>query len=539
MRIAIAQINPILGDLEYNKNKIIENIISLSLKKAELIIFPEASLFGYQPFDLLERKSLVDLQLKKLKEMTRSIPQGVFVLVGGFDKNKKKGRPYFNAAFLCQKNKIVKTFYKELLPTGDVFDESRFIEKGSLKNNFFKIGSKNFLITICEDIWAWDYSSHKSTYLENPILKLPRKKLDLVINMSASPFFKKKFNQRIEVAKKTAVYLKAPLVYVNLVGGQDEVIYDGQSFILDHKGRLINKMMSFEEDQNLFELETLKTWNRTVQVETEIELMRKALITGIYDFCKKIGISKVHLGLSGGVDSALVAALAVDALGSQNVSVFALPTHFNSIESYQSAQKLASNIGLELKKIDIETTFQHIKKILDEEFQLTQFSVVHENLQSRIRGIFMMSYSNISSSLLLTTGNKSEYATGYATLYGDMCGGLAVIGDLTKKEIYQMCSLYNKESEIIPEFILTRPPTAELKPNQTDQDSLPAYDLLDKAVVNIVEKKNKLNNKTEYWLIKKLMYSEFKRWQAAPILKMSEHSFGRGRRYPIAHKALL
>lgn len=538
MRIALAQINPILGDFEYNKNKIIENIIALSLKKADLIIFPEASLFGYQPFDLLERKDLVEQQLKKLKELIREIPIGIHVLIGGFEKNKSsKGRPYFNTAFLCQRNKIIKTFHKELLPTGDVFDESRFIEKGNVKDNYFSIGKSKFLITICEDIWAWGESRQKSLYVENPIEKLPNKKIDLIINMSASPFYKGKLKQRTYVAKKTVNKLKAPLVYVNLVGAQDEIIYDGQSFLMNKAGHVIHKMISFEEDRNIFDLSTLDSWSRTSREDSVIEQLRKALVLGIKDFTRKIGITKVHLGLSGGIDSALVAVLAADALGPQNVKLFALPSQFNQSESYTAANELAKNIGVSLEVIEIESSFQHLKKIIDEKYNIKEFSIVHENLQSRIRGLLMMSYSNASGSLLLTTGNKDEYATGYATLYGDMCGGLAVIGDLVKGEIVSLCKHYNKEGLIIPEFIINRPPSAELRPNQKDQDSLPPYDLLDKSVVKLVEEKKSVNSKTDQWLIGQLMKTEFKRWQAAPILKVSEHAFGRGRRYPIAHRA--
>ncbi len=532
MRIALAQFNSVLGDFDHNKNKIINSIESLSAKKAELIIFPEAALFGYNPFDLFERNALVEQQLKALKEIIKKIPKNTYVIIGGFEPNPKNGRPYYNTAFLCTHKKIIKTFHKELLPTGDVFDEARFIEKGNIKNNYFTVKGKKFLLTICEDIWGWG-----AQYKENPLKNLPKKKIDLIINISASPFYKGKMKQRLNMASQTARYLKAPIAYVNLVGAQDEIIYDGQSFILDKKGSLVQKMISFEEDQNIFDLNTMESWNRDSAKETELEQMRKALVLGIKEFTHKIGLQKVHLGLSGGVDSALVAALAVDALGPNNVKLFALPTKFNAEESFEAAAQLAKNIGAELKNISIESSYQHIKSILDQELNINEFSLVHENLQARLRGVFLMAYSNLANSLLLTTGNKSEYAAGYATLYGDMCGGLAVIGDLTKKEVYDLCKLYNREGEIIPEFILARPPSAELRPNQKDQDSLPPYELLDQSVVNIVELKKPAKTKTDHWLLAQLLKTEFKRWQAAPILKVSEHSFGRGRRYPIAHRA--
>lgn len=540
MRIALAQTNSVLADFKANKEKILNFVERAKEKKAELVVFPEASLFGYHPFDLLEREKLVEKQQKELKDLVKKIPKDISILVGGFEKNKsKKGRPYFNAVYLCKKNKILKTFHKELLPTGDVFDEARFIEKGSLKNNFFKIGKKTFFLTICEDIWAWEDSKKKSIYIENPLTKVPKKKTDLVINMSASPYFDGKFKKREFVVKKTAQKFKAPTLYVNMVGSQDEIIYDGQSFLLDAKGKLQFKCQSFEEDLNVFDLDTLEDWNqtKTKKSESNILQLQKALVLGLKDFITKTGNKQVHLGLSGGIDSAVVACLAVDALGANNVKIFALPTEFSTDESFVLAKQLAKNLNLELQTISIQSMYQEIKKTLDESFKVKEFQLMHENLQSRLRGLVLMAYSNQSKSLLLTTGNKSEYATGYATMYGDMCGGLAPIGDLTKEQVYKLANLYNSEYELIPKKIIERAPTAELRPNQKDQDSLPEYDLLDKAVKGLVEERMRAKSKTDKWLLPLLMKTEFKRWQAPPILKVSEHSFGRGRRYPIAHQA--
>lgn len=538
MRIALAQINPVLGDFEHNKNIILRNVNRALEKKAELVIFPEASLFGYHPFDLLEREAIVDQQLKTLQSLVKAIPAGIHVLIGGFEKNKsKKGRPYFNSAFLLTRGKIVKTFHKELLPTGDVFDEARFIEKGRLKNNYFSINGKRFFLTICEDIWAWEDKKGRSVYTENPLQKVEKKKVDLVINISASPYFEGKLKQREYVVGKTAAHFKAPVVYVNLVGAQDEIIYDGQSFLTDKKGKVQFRCHDFTEDLNVFELPTLHDWNARSPKIIEVEQLRKALVLGIKDFAEKIGFKKVHLGLSGGIDSAVVACLAVDALGPNNVKLFALPTQFNASESATLAGQLAKNLKLDLTTISIQEAFENIRATLDKAYNVQEFILMHENLQSRLRGLFLMAYSNKENSLLLTTGNKSEYATGYATLYGDMCGGLAVIGDLTKKQVYALARHYNAHYELIPSNILTRAPSAELRPNQKDQDSLPEYDDLDKAVVNVVEKRLAAKNDVEKWLVNAVMKTEFKRWQAAPVLKVSEHSFGRGRRYPLAHKA--
>ena len=540
MRIALAQINSTLGDFENNKIKILSFIASAKEKKAELVIFPEASLFGYHPFDLLERDLLVDKQAKALKQLLKEIPVDIHVLIGGFEKNRsKKGRPYFNVAFLCQKNKILKIFRKELLPTGDVFDEARFIEKGDLTKNYFKIKNRKFFLTICEDIWAWENKRGRSIYTENPLKKVKKQKVDLVINMSASPYFEGKLKQREYVVQKTAKHFNAPMVYVNLVGAQDEIIYDGQSFLMDKTGKKKFVCLDFEEDLNIFEIETLKDWNSSGSKKepTPTEQLHKALVLGLRDFSAKTGLKRVHLGLSGGIDSAVVACVAVDALGPNNVSLFALPTEFNKPESFKLAKQLADNLKLEMKVIPIQPIFETIKAEVDSQFNIREFGLVHENLQSRIRGLLLMAYANSAGSLLLTTGNKSEYATGYTTLYGDMCGGLAIIGDLTKKQVYELANYFNNSYELIPKQIITRAPSAELRPNQKDQDSLPAYDLLDVSVVKIVEDRLRAKTKTDQWLLQALMKTEFKRWQSPPILKVSEHSFGRGRRYPIAHKA--
>lgn len=540
MRIALAQTNSNLADFKFNKEKILEFTQRAKKKKAELVVFPEAGLFGYHPFDLLEREALVTAQEKVLKELVRELPKDIFVLVGGFEKNKSlKGRPYFNVAFLLQKGKCLKVFRKELLPTGDVFDEARFIEKGQVKNNYFKIKNKKFLLTICEDIWAWEDKKGKSIYSENPLKKMKRKKIDLVINMSASPFFSGKLKKREYFVAKTAQHFKSPMIYVNMVGAQDEIIYDGQSFLVDSKGKIKFYCRSFEEDLNIFDLNTLEDWNvdKGALKENETEQLRKALVLGLKDFVHKTGMKQVHLGLSGGIDSAVVACLAIDAFGSQNVRLFALPTEFNVSESFELATRLAKNLRIDLQTISIQPIYEKIRSVLDKAFGVTDFQLMHENIQSRIRGLTMMAFSNFKGSMLLTTGNKSEYATGYATLYGDMCGGLAVIGDLTKKQVYDLARLYNHQYELIPQRIIDRPPTAELRPNQKDQDSLPGYEQLDQAVVHLVEERKAVKNETDKWLLGVLDRTEFKRWQAPPILKISEHSFGRGRRYPIAHKA--
>jgi NAD+ synthase (glutamine-hydrolysing) len=536
-RIAIAQINALLGDIEINKAKILEFIEKARQRKVDLVVFPESCLLGYHPFDLLERTDLIDSLEKACKEIHKKIPKEVSVIIGTLTRNKSKiGRAYFNSAVLLEKGKKPKIFNKQLLPTADVFDEARFIQQGDISKNFFKIKGRKFFLTICEDIWAWKDKNGKSSYGENPITKIKNKKVDLVINLSASPWFPGKEKLRHRVALKTAKHFRAPILYANLVGAQDEIIFDGSSFVLAPNDKTIMHCQAFEEDLNVFDLDTLEAWGKP-PVLKEIEKLRKSLVLGIHDFCRKVGLNSLHFGLSGGIDSAVVACLAVDALGPNSVKCFALPGPHSSEKSLKLAKDLSKNLKIEMKVCEINQAYKVISNQLDQQLEIPKFGLVHENLQSRLRGLFLMVYANHANSLLLTTGNKSEYATGYTTLYGDMCGGLAPIGDLTKKQVYELARYYNSHTEVIPQEIIDRAPSAELRPNQKDQDSLPPYKDLDQAVVNIVEKSKKPSNKTEKWLMSKLLVTEFKRWQAAPILKASSHSFGRGRRWPLAHKS--
>jgi NAD+ synthase (glutamine-hydrolysing) len=537
IRIAVAQINTVLGDFAGNRKKIQEYMVRARQKHCDLVVFPESTIFGYHPFDLLERTDLVDRQLKELKNIEKSIPQGLAALVGVLTKNPSKfGRPYYNSVALIEKGKKTKFFHKELLPTGDVFDEARFIQSGQMQNNFFTYKKTRIFLTICEDIWAWPKKDGRSDYPKNPLLAFKGKPIDLIVNLSASPFYPGKIKVRKDLVKKTTALLKAPMIYTNMVGAQDEIVFDGVSFAMDRRGNVVMESAAFEEDLNVLDLAKMEGGQRPKVSQTE--LLRKALILGIRDFCSKTGLRTAHIGLSGGVDSALAACLLVDALGPMNVKAFGLPSEFNAPESLDLANKLAKNLGIELVEISIQETFELMKKTVDKAFQISNFGLVHENLQARIRGVLLMAYANFSNSLLVTTANKSELAVGYSTLYGDICGGLAPIGDLKKSQVYELSASYNSESEIIPEEILARSPSAELRPNQKDQDSLPPYDTLDQCVEKIVEKSGKANSKMDKWLLDAMFKSEFKRWQAPPIIKVSRRSFGRGRRFPIAHKSM-
>ena len=539
MRIASAQINSRLTDFNYNKNLILKNIEVARQENVELLVFPECALFGYHPFDLLEHKSFVQKQLKAFREIQKKIPANMCVILGLItETNLKKGRPYYNSLAVLQKNKKPLFYHKQLLPTGDVFDEGRYIESGDGQNQFFKFKNKNILLTICEDIWAWPDSNGTSVHRTNPLAKIKNKKVDLVINLSASPFYSGKLEKRHEVIASTAKYFKAPVLYTNLVGAQDEITFDGQSLLMNSRGQELFRMKAFEEDFLIFDLEDVKKIKELkLSKKTNGEQIRQALVLGIRDFCQKTGIQKIHLGLSGGIDSALVACLATEAIGADNVKAIALPSPFNQTMSLDLAKQLAKNLQIEFIQMSISEAYEVAKKSVDQSYGITQFSVVHENIQARLRGLYLMAYSNHQNSLLLTTSNKSEYAAGYSTLYGDMCGGLAPIGDLTKKQVYELAKIYNKKTNLIPELIITRAPSAELRPNQKDQDSLPEYNLLDQSVVKLIEKSSEPTNATDRFLISQLYRTEFKRWQAPPILKVSARTFGKGRKWPISFKS--
>lgn len=551
MKICTVQFNPTLGDFKFNEDRILSYLKLAAKSNVDLVVFSECALFGYYPADLLERESIVEEQLKSFKSLVKKSPKNLAYLVGFIAKNPRPhGKKFLNSVALVQNQKVVKIFSKTLLPTYDIFDEARHFETGDLSKNYFKLGGLNILVSICEDIWAWG-TQKRSSYANNPFLKLD-KAVDLHINLSASPFTISKEEQRLKIFKHVTRATKSPMIYVNQVGAQDETVFDGNSALVNKKGEVIFKLKSFYEDSSIFDFKDLLSTKSTTlstskkstkslaskaQKMYESEKIYKALVLGLKDFFHKTGFTKAHLGLSGGVDSALVYALACEALGSANVTALALPTKFNAHLSYELADQLCTNFESKLLNFPIENLYSEFKLNIDRHFNIQKFGLVHENLQARIRADILMAFSNHNNSMLLATSNKTEMAVGYSTLYGDMCGGLAPIGDLTKTQVYQVCDYINREREIIPTQILTRAPSAELKENQKDQDSLPDYKILDQSVINLVEKTQKAKSKVDKWTLQALMKSEFKRWQAPPVLKITDHAFGRGRRFPIAHKA--
>ncbi len=539
MRIALAQINSKLGDFTGNSEKILSYTVRAKEKHADLVVFPEAALFGYHPVDLLERPSVVKAQEETLVKLHKSIPKEIGVLVGAIVRNpSREGKRYWNAAVFLEKGKKPKVFAKQLLPTYDVFDESRHIEPGKVADNIFRFKKKRILVTICEDIWAWPLSKNPwyARYGSNPLKKIKSKDVDLVVNLSASPFTEMKFDNRRLVTRATVAHFKTPMVYVNMVGGQDELIFDGGSFALNKRGEVQAQSVRFSEDLNLYDLKA-EVGGMREPVREPLECVRQSLVLGLRDFVDKSGFEKVHLGLSGGIDSALVACLATDALGPSKVKALYLPGPFSSKESQKWSAKLAENLGIELFEISIMDSYKKTLSEFEKTFGAKEFSVTNENLQARLRGLFLMAYSNQNRSMLLGTSNKSELAVGYSTLYGDMIGGLMPIGDLLKTQVFDLSRHYNKEAEVIPVEIIERPPSAELRADQLDQDSLPPYDQLDKTIQKLVLGFQPAKTPSEKEILNLMIKSEFKRWQSPPILKVSDHAFGRGRRFPVAHSS--
>ncbi|NQY99667.1 MAG: NAD+ synthase [Bdellovibrionales bacterium] len=540
MKVAMAQMNAYLGDFVGNRRKIQEKVKQAKAEGAEIIVFPEASLFGYHPMDLLERPEVVKAQLKELAKLHKEIPEGVAVLVGAITESKnKKGKPYQNSAVLLRIGKAAKIFAKQLLPTYDVFDEARHIEPGQVAKNFFSYKGKKILVTVCEDIWAWNHkgSPKYSHYGANPLAKIKKSDVDLILNLSASPFTDVKKQARLLTVEATAKALKAPLVYVNMVGAQDELIFDGGSFAVDKKGKVIAQAIHFQEDLNIVDVDKL-SGEKQPSLKDVNEVRRQAIVLGLRDFVKKTGFKKLVLGSSGGIDSALCICLAADAVGPSNVTTIALPSKFNDSKSEKLAKQLAENLGTEFLTLPIQDSYEQVKDVFDSSTGHKGFDLVNENLQARLRGLFLMAMSNFSGAMLIATSNKSELAMGYSTLYGDMNGGIMPIGDLLKTEVYDLAKHYNQEAEVIPSEIITRPPSAELAPNQKDSDSLPPYPQLDSRVEKFVEGLSPARGELDKRVLSSLMRSEFKRWQSPPILKVSEHAFGMGRRLPLAHCAL-
>lgn len=537
MKIAAAQINPIVGDLEGNLKKILDAIQKAKSQQADIVLFSELALTGYPPEDFLLLPHFIKAAEEKLTSIITA-SEGICTIVGTVRFNPHKAEKFlYNSAAIIVNGKCIGFYDKILLPTYDVFDERRYFEPGQ-NSPIWELKGKKIAVTICEDIWQHASLVESTSYLCDPILELKKHKPDLLLNLSASPYNVSRFPIRVEVCKRVAATLQCPVILCNQVGGNDSLIFDGNSLFVNPEG-LIQSGKAFEEDVAIFDLSK----SELCKIElNENEEIYKALVLGLRDYCQKTGFKKTCIGLSGGIDSALVACLAVDALGKENVLGLVMPSRYSSPETQKDAHILAENLGIKCQEISIEPAFQTFLDLLSPCFEGHPPDSTEENLQARIRGMILMAHSNKFGYLVLSTGNKSELAVGYSTLYGDMCGGLAVIGDVNKEQVYSLSKWINRNREIIPQTIISRAPSAELRLGQKDSDSLPPYEVLDHIqqdyIVNhlspeeIISRHGYSKELVED-IIRRIHLAEYKRRQSPPGLRISKKAFSIGRRFPI------
>jgi NAD+ synthase (glutamine-hydrolysing) len=545
MKIAIAQLNYHIGNFELNSTKIIDCIQRAKLEGAELVVFSELSVTGYYPHDLLERKEFVEQSLETIRKIAAHC-FGIAAIVGGPSINPEpRGKKLFNSAFFLNNGQIQHTVNKSLLPTYDIFDEYRHFEPNKTFS-VIEFGGQRLAITICEDLWDEQETQNEfgreKLYQLSPLKELSRLNPDLVINLSASPFSYNQENWRKNILIKNASKYHLPILYVNQVGAQTELVFDGGSFYLDQNGIIQEELNYFRED---FRIIDTGVPAQNLQPKTEyIEKIYDALILGIRDYFSKMGFKKATLGLSGGIDSALVLVLAAEALGAENVRVLLMPSRFSSDHSVEDALQLAKNLNIQFEIVPIQPMVDSFEQSLSGIFAGLNNDITEENIQARTRGILLMAISNKFGNILLNTTNKSECAVGYGTLYGDMNGGLSVLGDVYKTDVFKMARWINRDREIIPENTILKPPSAELRPDQKDSDSLPDYDILDQILFDYIELNlspeeiiaKGFDQATVLKTVKMVNTNEYKRFQAPPILRISSKAFGFGRRMPLVAK---
>jgi NAD+ synthase (glutamine-hydrolysing) len=551
MRIGIAQLNPTVGDLAGNRRLILDAYHALVAQGAELVVYPELVICGYPPRDLLFKRRFVADVEATLAEIAAAIGE-VPALIGTIETNPgATGRRCFNSAAFCQNGRVVSLARKCLLPTYDVFDEDRYFEPSPTPPSVIELSGQKIGITLCEDIWTHPELAPSNRYRFQPVNWLADQQLDLMVNLSASPWHHGKGYLREQLVTDAARQLACPVVYVNAVGGNDELIFDGRSLVANAAGLITDRLQAFASD--LLVVETTPAAPPGARVPTgavvaadkhELADIHAALVLGLRDYAHKSGFKKALIALSGGIDSALVAELAVAALGADNVTGVSLPSAISSGHSKDDARALAANLGIRFETIAIAETVAAAEAALGPVFAGCAPDVTEENLQARVRGVVMMALSNKFGALLLTTGNKSEVAVGYCTLYGDMCGGLAVISDVYKTQVYELCRWINRGGVVIPVNTIEKPPSAELRPGQVDQDSLPPYDVLDAILEGYVEEGLSRRDLVARGfaeavvndIVRKVDLNEYKRKQAAPGLKITPLAFGVGRRIPIVQK---
>ncbi|PLW96166.1 MAG: NAD+ synthase [Marinilabiliales bacterium] len=544
MKIALAQLNYHIGNFSSNVQKIINSIQKAEQAGADLVVFAELAISGYPPRDFLEFDDFINRCNLALNEITSHCKRiGAIVGLPTFNQGKK-GKPLYNSAAFIADGQVKKYIHKSLLPNYDIFDEYRYFEP----NKTFEIiefQDRKIALTICEDLWN---VQDNPLYTVNPMDELMPMNPDLIINIAASPFNYHQIEIRTEILRRNAEKYKIPLFYVNHVGAQTELIFDGGSLVMSAKGQVVDELHYFEEDLKIFELDDICN-PEDIKIKDNkpvIGMIHNALVMGIRNYFQKLGFQKAIIGLSGGIDSAMTAALAAEALGHENVYNILMPSEFSSEHSVNDAIKLAENLKMPYDVISIAEAYDTLENTLKPHFKNLPFNIAEENIQARIRGVLLMALSNKFGYILLNTSNKSEVAVGYSTLYGDMNGGLSVLGDVYKTQVFELAHYINREKEIIPFHIISKPPSAELRPNQKDTDSLPEYDILDEILYQYIE--NRLGPKEiialgfDENLVKRILklvnMSEYKRYQTPPILRVSSKAFGMGRRMPIVGKYL-
>jgi NAD+ synthetase len=543
MKIALGQINTTIGDFAGNQARILEVYRRGVEAGAELVLVPELAVCGYPPRDLLLRSRFIEANWATVQRLAAATGRTGLVVGYAAYNPHRTGRPFVNATALLRHGQVQAVRTKTLLPSYDVFDEDRYFEPAT-RNDPVDFDGQRLGLTICEDIWNEESVWGQPRYPRNPPAELVAAGATLLVNISASPWYLGKNRVRQQLLANLAAKSRCPVVYCNLVGGNDELVFDGGSLAFDAQGRVLAQGALFAEDFLLVDTAAAAAEPVPGQPWPNEQKVFQALVLGLRDYVRKCGFSSVLLGLSGGIDSALTAVIAAEALGPQQVLGVSLPSQFSSPGSLRDAQALARNLGIRYEVISIQPMFEVVKAQLAKVFAGRPEDVTEENIQARLRGLTLMALSNKFGALLLTTGNKSEMAVGYCTLYGDMCGGLAVIADVPKTMVYRIARWVNRDREIIPEASLTKPPSAELRPNQTDQDSLPPYETLDGILeAYLIENQSPeqmlrlgFDERTVRQVIQLIVTSEFKRRQAAPGLKVTSKAFGMGRRIPIAHR---
>jgi len=548
MKIAIAQLNYLIGDFAGNLENITRAVNRASKKGADLVIFSELSISGYPPLDLLERKKFISGSMESIRKLAKVIDPVTGVLIGGPEFNpEKKGKLLYNSVFFLLGGEIRQVFRKSLLPTYDIFDEYRYFEPNR-EFSILEYKGKRLAITICEDLWDEQpfesEFSRSRLYTTSPLEELMKFKPDGIINLAASPFSHRKMEVKQSIFTGKASRHSLPLIYCNQAGAQTELIFEGGSLAINAEGKVVRRLSFFKEDFGIVDLEELAQSEPKPNVgiiPNRMKMVHGALVLGIKDYFEKTGFKSATLGLSGGIDSAVTLVLAAEALGPENLHVLLLPSQYSSGHSVDDSVKLAENLGVKYDTLPIEALFNQFRTTLQPIFGDLPEGIAEENIQARIRGTLLMALSNKFGNILLNTSNKSETAVGYGTLYGDMSGGLSVLGDVYKTDVYALARYLNMEQEIIPEHIITKPPSAELRPDQKDSDSLPPYDQLDYILESYIEKQQDpakielygIDKDLILRIIKLVNQNEYKRYQTPPILRISSKAFGVGRRLPL------